>query len=512
MTKSLQHGRLGTKPVSVIDIGSNSVRLVVYEGAKRNPVPLYNEKVLCGLGRSLASTGNLDEEGVERALRALRRFHAISKQIGAHRIEVIATAAAREADNGPEFVRQAQKILETDIDVVSGRQEAELAAAGVKSGFPGASGMVGDLGGGSLELIRLHKKKGPVAGITLPLGGLRLIDQSGGNLDRARKIVDKQLDRVDWLSKGKDQPFYAVGGTWRAFARLHMVQKDYPLGVMHAYRIAVDEALLFANVVDHLSPESLRVIDALPRARRETLPFGVLVLEQLLKRMQPSELNISAFGVREGLLFSMLSEDEQRRDPLLVACDELAQLRARSPEHAWELCDWTDALFESSGPSETREQKRLRHAMCLLSDIGWRTHPEYRGSQSLSLIAQANFAGLDHAGRAFLALSVYYRNQGLRDPVDSPKLHRLMDPEMLQRARIMGAAIRAAHMISAAMPGVISRTPVFYEKDRLVLTLPREFEALAGERLEARFAVLASELERTPEIRIGKNVRKPVSA
>lgn len=512
MSKSLQHGRLGTKPVSVIDIGSNSVRLVVYEGAKRNPVPLYNEKVLCGLGRSLASTGNLDEEGVERALRALRRFHALSEQIGAHRIEVIATAAAREADNGPEFVRRAQNILQADIDVVSGKEEAELAAAGVVSGFPDASGMVGDLGGGSLELIRLHQKRGPVSGTTLPLGGLRLIDLSGGNLEKARKIVDEQLDRIDWLEKGTGKPFYAVGGTWRAFARLHMVQKNYPLGVMHAYQIDVDEALQFANVIDHLSPESLSVMDALAKARRETLPFGVLVLEQLLKRMQPSELNISAFGVREGLLFTMLSEDEQRRDPLLVACDELAQLRARSSEHAWELCDWTDALFSKSGPGETAEQKRLRHAMCLLSDIGWRTHPEYRGSQSLSLIAQANFAGLNHAGRAFLALSVYYRNQGLRDPDDSPKLHQLMDDEMMQRARIMGAAIRAAHMISAAMPGVISRTSVFYEEDRLVLTLPRKFESLAGERLEARFAVLAAELGRTPEIRIGKDVRKPVLA
>lgn len=512
MKQSHHHGRLGTKPVAIIDIGSNSVRLVVYEGAKRNPVPLYNEKVLCGLGRSLASTGLLHEEGVERALNALRRFRALADQIGAHRIEVIATAAAREASNGQEFVLNAQQLLETDIAVVTGKQEAELAAAGVISGFPGASGFVGDLGGGSLELIKLHRKKGPASGITLPLGGLRLIDKSGGNLKKARKIVDDELDAIDWLSKGKGQPFYAVGGTWRAFARLHMVQKKYPLGVMHAYRIGTDEALQFANVVDNLSPESLDVMDALPKARRETLPFGVLVLEQLLKRMRPSEVNISAFGVREGLLFSMLSKDEQHRDPLLVACDELAQLRARSPEHAWELCDWTDELFSGGGPSETQEQKRLRHAMCLLSDIGWRTHPEYRGSQSVSLITQANFAGLNHAGRAFLALSVYYRNQGLRDPDDSPVLHQLMDDEMLRRARIMGAAIRAAHMVSAAMPGIISRTPVFYEKDRLVLQLPRELEALAGERLDARFGVLASELERVPEIRIGKNVRETVSA
>ena len=506
MTQQLTQGRLATRPVAVVDIGSNSVRLVVFEGAKRNPVPLFNEKVLCGLGRSLASTGRLHEEGVERAILALRRFRAICKQIGAHRIEVIATAAAREATNGPEFVERASKVLGVDIKVITGKQEAELAAAGVTSGFPGASGLVGDLGGGSLELIQIHKKKGPVSGITLPLGGLRLIDTSKGNLSKAREIVDRELDRVDWFSRCEGQPFYAVGGTWRAFARLHMVQRRYPLGVMHAYTMATGEALRFARVVDHLSPKSLSVIEALDKARRETVPYGVLVLERLLKRVKPSKVIVSAFGVREGLLFSMLSEDERRRDPMLDACDELARLRARSAENAWELCDWTDALFAKGGPSESDEEKRLRYAMCLLSDIGWRLHAEYRGAQSLSLIAQAPFAGLNHAGRAFLALAVFYRNQGLMPPDDSPALHRLMDEDALKRARIMGAAIRTAHMISAAMPGIVSRTPVFHHKDKLVLELPEKFAALAGERLSRRFGVLAEELGKAPEIRIGKEV------
>ena len=325
----------------MIDIGSNSVRLVVYEAAKRNPVPLFNEKVLCGLGRSLATTGLLHEEGVERALRALSRFRAIAEQIGARRIEVIATAAAREATNGADFVRRAAKILGVDVSVISGVEEAELAANGVLSGFPGAAGLVADLGGGSLELIQLHKKKGPVGGATLPLGALRLIDRSEGSLKRARQIVDDEIGDIEWLSKGKGRPFYAVGGTWRAFARLHMGQKHYPLSIMHGYRMPVDEALRFARVVDHLSMQTLSNIEALPKARRETLPYGVLVLERLLKRIAPSELVVSAFGVREGLLFSMLSDDERKRDPLLVACEELAQMRARSVEHAWERCDGT---------------------------------------------------------------------------------------------------------------------------------------------------------------------------
>jgi exopolyphosphatase/guanosine-5'-triphosphate,3'-diphosphate pyrophosphatase len=511
VTQLLNQGRLDKTPVAVIDIGSNSVRLVVYEGAKRNPVPLFNEKVLCGLGRSLATSGLLNEDGVDRALRALQRFRAIADQTGAKRMSVIATAAAREASNGPDFVRRATQILGTEIKVVTGKEEARLAAAGVMSGFPGASGLVADLGGGSLEIINLHKKKGPTKGTTLPLGGLRLIDLSGGDLDKARKIVNAELDKIDWLEKGKGQPFYAVGGTWRAFGRLHMVQTGYPLSVMHAYKIRVPEALRFARVVDHLSPDSLNSIEALPKARRETVPYGVLVLERLLKRIAPSEFIVSAYGVREGLLYSMLPEKERNQDPLLVACDEMARLRSRSEEHARELCEWTDALFEPPGPEESPEEQRLRHAACLLSDIGWRAHPDYRGPQSLNLIAQANFAGLSHPGRAFLALSVFYRNQGLLSPDDSPRLYRLIDDKMLARARILGAAIRTAHMISAAMPGVIDKTPVFYEGKKLVLQIPRELSALAGERLASRFNLLAGELERDPEIRVAETADEVVT-
>lgn len=510
MIQQTHQNRLGEKPVAVIDIGSNSVRLVVFEAAKRNPIPLFNEKVLCGLGRALATTGRLNEEGVERALRALRRFRAIADQLGVASMDVIATAAAREAENGPDFVMRAKELLQVDINVISGKQEAHLAAAGVISGFHGASGMAADLGGGSLEIIGINKKRGAVGGVTLPLGGLRLIDLSGGDLKKARKIVDAELDKVDWLDKGKGKPFYAVGGTWRAFARLHMAQTQYPLSVMHAYKIPVGEALTFARVIDHLSPTSLEKIDPLPKARRETVPYGTLVLERLLKRIRPSEFIVSAFGVREGLLYTTLPEEEQKRDPLIVAAEELAMLRSRSVENAWELCDWTDDLFGRGGPKESKEERRLRHAACLLSDIGWRTHPEYRGPQSLNVVSQASFAGLDHPGRAFLALSVYYRNEGLIGPDESPRIMQLVDEHTLSRARIMAAAIRTAHVICAAMPGIIGRTPVSYEGDRLVLSLPREFAALEGERLDARFASLAKELGKQHEIRVGREENEKI--
>lgn len=494
------------RPVAVIDIGSNSVRLVVYERLQRSPTPLYNEKVLCGLGRSLGTTGHLGEDSMRRALQALRRFRALCRQLGVGSVHAVATAAVREASNGPTFVEEAQRVCGASIAVLSGREEARLAAAGVIAGLHQVDGVAADLGGGSLELIDI-KGRQIMGGATLPLGALRLMDVSGGSLSKAKAHVDEQLRTVDWLRAARGRSFYAIGGTWRAFARLHMSQTRYPLSVMHGYRIKTEDALSFAGLLDRLSPSSLLGIKAVSKARRETLPFGALILERLLKRLKPRDVVISAFGLREGLLYSLLSEEEQAQDPLLAACDELARLRSRSVEHARELVRWSDALFLPPGPEETPEEQRLRHAACLVSDIGWRAHPDYRGEQSLNLIANAAFAGIDHPGRVFLALAIYYRNQGL-DEDSLPGMRELIDGRTRSRARIIGLAVRAAHMLSAAMPGVIPHTPVFYEGGKLVLSIPDAFADLAGERLERRFSALARELDREPDIRIGGAVAR----
>ncbi len=384
--------RIETKPIApiaVVDIGSNSVRLVVYEGPTRAPTPYFNEKVLCGLGRSIATTGKLSPDGIARALRALRRFRALIDQMGVRRVEAIATAAAREAENGSEFIARAEQILDAPIRVLSGTEEAELAALGVVAGIHDADGFVGDLGGGSLELIDVDNTKlGEAA--TLPLGGLRLIDASGGSLKKAREIVDTELAKVDWLAKGKDRDFYAIGGTWRALARLHMTHTNYPLNVMHNYRIEAADALRFAGLLDQQSPSSLAGIRDISSARRETIPYGALVLERLIRQIKPRAVVISVYGIREGLLYHLLDEEERRRDPLIAACEDLARRRSRSIDCAYELCFWTDALFRGQGLSETPEQTRLRQAACLLSDIGWHAHPDYRGAQSLNLIAHGN--------------------------------------------------------------------------------------------------------------------------
>lgn len=483
-------GRLpATKPVGVIDIGSNSVRLVVYEALNRAPTPIFNEKALCGLGRSLASSGRLADDAVEQALRALRRFRALADQMEVEQVFVLATAAARDAENGPNFLAEAERICRVPIDLISGEKEARLAALGVVSGIWKPDGLVGDLGGGSLELIDVAGDR-IGRGISLPLGGLRLIDASGKSIKKAEKLVREAIEGID-LSGGQGRSFYAVGGTWRALARLHMRQKGYPLHVMHGYEVPARDVTEFARMVERADPDTLEAIETVSSERRPLLAYGAIVLDTLVRATKVSKVVMSALGVREGLLYSLLDPEERAKDPLLTAARELALLRSRSPSHARELIVWTDTLFATVDPGETQDERRLRHAACLLADIGWRAHPDYRGEQSLNIIAHAAFVGVDHPGRAFLALAVFFRHAGTQvDDELSPRLRELVGTRALFRARVLGAALRVAYLLSASMRGVLPRTPLTVENGTLVLTLEGAMADLAADRVVTRLRSL----------------------
>jgi exopolyphosphatase/guanosine-5'-triphosphate,3'-diphosphate pyrophosphatase len=487
-------------PVAVIDIGSNSVRLVVYEGITRSPTPLFNEKTLAGLGREVQTRGMLASDAIDKALSALKRFRALCDTMHVERLWVLATAACRDARNGKDFIASAEQICRTKIDVISGQREAELTALGVVSGFHRPDGIVGDLGGGSLELVDVHGYR-IRPGTTQPLGGLALQDSSGRSVKKAEKIVKSTLDDVKLLKAGEGRNFYAVGGTWRALAQLHMAQTGYPLHVMHGYVIRAKEALEFSRLVSRVNPETLSQIEVVNAARRPLLPYAALVLEQIVRQAKPRDVVFSALGVREGLLYSLLGAEERKRDALLAAARELNQLRSRSPQHGEELIHWTDVFMASSGIDENAEEKRLRHAACLLADIGWRAHPDYRGEQSLSIIVHAAFVAIDHPGRAHVALAIFFRHVGLlHDEELSPRLRELASTRTLDRARVLGAALRVAYMVSASQPGVLPRTPLKVERHRLVLRLEGDCAALAGDRVASRLKQLARLVGREPVV------------
>ena len=478
--------------VAVIDIGSNSVRLVVYESLARNLVSIFNEKALCGLGREVQTTGLLAADAVTKALNALRRFRALCKLMKVGRVHAVATAACRDARNGPEFIAHAERICGVPITILSGKREAQLSALGVVSGVYKPNGIVGDLGGGSLELtdIRGNRLR---TGMTLPLGSLALQDASQKSLKRADRIVRDELARASQLVAGKDRTFYAVGGTWRALARIHIIQSGYPLKVMHGYSIPADEALSFVRRLRRFAAANvLADIEVVADARQPLLAYAALVLEHIIRIAKPKTIVFSTYGVREGLLYEMLPPAERARDGLECAAQTLNELLSRSARHAQELIAWTDRFVKIAKLSETPEERRLRHVACLLSDIGWRVHPDYRGEQTFNLVCHGNFGAITHQGRAFVALAVFYRYAGLREENESPPLVRaLVTPAMLERARILGAAFRVAHLISAARPGVLPATHFRSKGRKLFLIFEHRMVDLVADRAGGRFKQLA---------------------
>ena len=487
--------------VAVIDIGSNSVRLVVYEAMTRSLVSIFNEKTLCGLGREVQSTGLLAPDAVAKALTSLRRFRALIRVMKVGRVYAIATAACRDASNGPDFIARAERICGVDIEILSGPREAKLSALGVVSGIHNPDGIVGDLGGGSLELIDISGNR-VRRGVTLPLGSLALLDASHKSLKRAERLVKTDLSGVAQLKAARGRTFYAVGGTWRSLARIHIIQSGYPLGVMHGYSIPAADALDFARRLRRLvAANMLANIEVVADARRPLLAYAALVLEYIIRVGKPKTIVFSTFGVREGLLYEMLPPAQRASDGLIGAAQTLNELLSRSARHAQELIGWTDRLVRVVRLRETAEDRRLRHAACLLSDIGWRVHPDHRGEETLNLITNGNFGSISHQGRAFVALSVFYRYAGLRDENEPPaRIREMVTPAMDERARLLGAAFRVAHLISAARPGVLPATHFRSRGRKLMLVFEHRMVDLVADRVGSRFKQLARLIGRTGSI------------
>ncbi|MCZ2328183.1 exopolyphosphatase [Bartonella sp. F02] len=491
MTYTSAQGRLkGRKPVAVIDIGSNSIRLVVYEGLVRSPTVLFNEKILCGLGQGVAKTGFLEEKSIKRALQTLKRFRALCQQIGVNEIYTLATAAAREAKNGQVFIQNAEHILQNKIYILSGNEEALYSAYGVISTFYQPKGVVGDLGGGSLELINIDNSD-VGKGITLPLGGLRLQYMSNNNIVTAEKIVRETLCKVSHLSEVGAPYFYAVGGTWRNLAKFHMMATNYGLPVVHGYEVDAHEMKDFLHLVVSDDINTIKGISTISKNRRQLLAYGAVVLIELIQYMGFKKIVFSGAGVREGFVYSKLSQQVRASDPLIAACAEMAILRARSPKQAEELINFTTNAFEAFEISEIENEYRYRKAACLLADIGWRIHPDYRGNEAANQIALGSYPGISHEGRIYAALSVFFRNAGLFSDKELPTLFKLATVDIMEKARILGGIMRIASLFSTSIEGVLPNLLWEKKKDCITLHIPVRYADLIGERPLGRLKQLS---------------------
>ena len=498
----------GGRRAAVIDIGSNSVRLVVYDSLRRAPWREFNEKILCGLGSELASTGRLSVKGSGKAVRAVRRFMALLASMDIGHLDVVATAAVREAEDGDQFVARLLAEAGANVRVLSGREEAFYAAQGVRCSIPDADGIVGDLGGGSLELVMMNK--GAVGeGHTLPLGALRLAEESGGDLNAAAAIARHSLDALPWLAENKGRSFYAVGGAWRTLARVHMHSCDYPLHIIGQYTLSGDEAMAFCEQMmwaeqkgwffrptKKIRNNVIPNVAGVSRARRESLPVALLSFYELLRISQPAQVIFCAEGLREGLIFESLDEKTKAYDPLISACRDMAASFGRFGLEEQAMVGWTNALFEE----ETPEQERLRRAACLLGDIGWRAHPDYRDQQAFNWVLQAPFIGIDHAGRVSLAVSAFARYRGRGGTADMGDVPKILDEASVIRARAIGLALRLAHIISGSTPRLLSKCKLHRDGETLVLNLFGSIDIFDGDAVETRLGDLAKVLSLKPVI------------
>lgn len=482
------------RQAAVIDVGSNSVRLVIYRLEGRAIWTVYNEKALAGLGRDMAQSGRLSQDGVEIALTALRRFRAILQDWSQTDVLAVATAAVRDASDGPEFAERVRRELDLPLRILSGEEEARYAAAGVLAGEPGAHGVVGDLGGSSLELVRIEDD-GPGMGITLPLGPLALGAPAPLDAAEVRRTVERALAPV--AGRFGASEFHAVGGSWRNLGLLHMIMADYPLRVAHQYAMSRTEVLDLARFVSRQSRPSLERIEGLSKKRYEALPYAALVLESLVEQLGLERIVISAFGLREGLLLESMSEEVRRRDPLLEGCNAMAAMRGLSAGGLVQALEaWVAPVFSRLPPVFGDREPRLVAAACRLADLGGRLHPDHRAELAFAQVLRAPIAGMDHAERCFLALAAFSRHSASNNMPEADTILRVLSTERRARARALGAALRLGCDISGRNGQLLSRSALTLEGDRLRLTAAEGWsDLLLGEQTAKRAGTLASALK-----------------
>ncbi len=471
--------------VGVIDVGSNSVRLVVFDGAARSPAYFYNEKVMAALGAGLRETGHLNPEGRKRALAALKRFALVAKAMNVAPLTSVATAAVREASDGAEFQADVERETGLKLHIIDGEEEARLSAQGVLLGWPEAEGIICDIGGSSMELAlvgggRVGRR------ISLPLGPFRLEGIEGGKKGlrkHIRTILDDAMAKLD----AKPKRLYLVGGSWRAIARIDMERRNYPLAVLHEYKMTPEQVRLTVAYIAGHDIAVLRANTGIGAERMALVPVASEVLRELVTVLKPKEIDISSYGIREGLLYQQMPERLRARDPLIEACRWAEASAARVPGFGKKLYGFILPLF----PKLTPARKRIVKAACLLHDVSWRAHPDYRHEVCFDNATRANLGGLNHEERVFLGLALLHRYKNSRAGTHYEPLFSLLSEEALQEAEVLGKAMRFGAMFSAEALEDMGSLKFQPRKKTLTLTISPEAEPLFGEVAQARFQSLA---------------------
>ncbi len=479
-----------SEKVGVLDIGSNSIRLVIYKAMDRVPIPVFNEKVLCKLGEDLEKTGNLSEAGCQIAIDNIARFTELMKRMQLSEVHVVATAALRDAANGNEFAEELERRFNLEINILSGESEAILSALGVLSAFPGLDGIIGDLGGGSLELINVENGKIQDRA-SLSLGSLRLRPFQDCDPSSLMPMIKNELSRVAWISKSNERPIFIVGGSWRNLARMHMSANKYPLPIIHGYKITCLPFISFLEKIVHSSLKDLEAMGGVSQKRLNEVTISAVILQSLLELGKNNYVIFSAFGIREGCMFKGLNSEEQKKDPLLVTCEKIASSARRFTLTSNELENWVLPLFEDLDD----QNRRLLKAACILSDFAWAEHPTYRAEQAFLRILRFPAIGLTHDDKVFLALTILVRYGGDLSNFELERWNGEISRERLDTALKIGTTIGLGINLCAGLDGLLKQIEmVKYEKIITiryapdVISLSREVMTKKMENLSKHFS------------------------
>jgi exopolyphosphatase / guanosine-5'-triphosphate,3'-diphosphate pyrophosphatase len=481
--------------LGVVDVGSNSVRLVVFDGAARSPAYFFNEKILCGLGRGLAESRKLNPEGRARALVALKRFALLAKGMGAEPLYSVATAAVREASDGPDFCAEVLRDTGLVLNVASGKEEARLSAQGVLLGWPDAKGLVCDIGGSSMELAEVAKGRVGRC-MTSALGPQRLAPLVESDTIEAE--IKAQVKNLRKKYKSKPKSLFLVGGSWRAIARLDMERRDYPLKVLHEYEMRPEAALDTVRWIASQQIGELRALTGASSARMKLVPVAAMVLRELIAQFAPKRIAVSSYGIREGLLYEQMPKGLRKRDPLIEACLYMERASARIPGFGKVLNKFLMPLYHG----QDNERRRLIRAACLLHDVTWRAHPDYRAEVCFDNATRANLGGLDHRGRVFLGTALLHRYKNSASGTSFDAVIGLLSDEDRKAAEILGKAMRFGAMLTGANDAMMCRLKVHQRAEVLELILKPQSRDLFGEVVLARFEALAKAMGLTTKLSV----------
>jgi exopolyphosphatase/guanosine-5'-triphosphate,3'-diphosphate pyrophosphatase len=405
----------------------------------------------------------------------------------------VATAAVREAKDGPAFCDQIERETGLQLHVASGSEEARLAAQGVFLGWPDAEGLVCDMGGASMELARVNE--GAVfACATSPLGPLQLADLRDD--DKRDKAIKKGLKELRRLVPGPASRLFLVGGSWRAIARLDMERTGYPLKVLHGYEPPIGQLLETLDWIGKQDQAQMSTITGTSMQRLSLVPLASRVLNELIRKIDPEAVAVSGYGLREGLLYRQMPESMRLQDPLVEACRHMEQASARSPGFGQALYEWLLPLYAGRPAKE----HRLILAACLLHDVNWRAHPDYRAELCFESVTRANIAGVDHADRVYLGLALLNRYKAIAPAEEIKRYGGLLSPARAGEAAVLGRAMRLGSMLSGSATGVLEDASLRTEGGRLLLTLTGPGREFAGDAVTRRLQTLAQRLDCESEV------------